>query len=255
MKCPKQYEFRYVDGLIIPPGVALHVGSATHVAVAANLKHKCEHDGQLLPIDSVKDIARDDLSERWDTEDVYLQDDEAERGRDTMKGEAVDMAVSLAEVHAEDLAPEIQPISAAHVERPFVLEVTDLDFDLAGTIDAQEKACIRDTKTAKRTPSQGDVDAETQFTFYAWAASVTDKEDIEFPVPIKVDALVKLKTPKAITIESHRERWQVNALVETIKSYGRLIQAGVFPPNTNGWWCSRKWCGYASRCPYYSGRP
>jgi len=254
MKCPTQYEFRYVKGLVMPPGIALHVGSATHVAVAANLKHKCEHDGQLMPVGAVMELARDNLSERWDIEDVYLQDDEAERGRDTMKGEAIDMAVTLSGLHAEELAPTIQPISAAHIERPFVLEVTELAFDLAGTIDVQEISCIRDTKTAKTTPSQGDVDAETQFTMYAWAASLTGN-GLKFPVQVKVDALVKLKTPKAVVIESRREDWQVNALVESIKSYGRLIQAGLFPPSTNGWWCSRKWCGYASRCPYYSGRP
>ncbi|MEW5876071.1 MAG: PD-(D/E)XK nuclease family protein [Candidatus Zixiibacteriota bacterium] len=254
MRCPKQYEFRYVNGLVIPPGVALHIGSATHDAIAKNLKHKAETGGALLPVSDVQDLARDSVAKRWDSEDVYLQDDEAERGRDTMRAETIDTAVALAALHATELAPIIQPISAAHVERKWVLEIGDLPFDLAGTIDVQESGRIRDTKTAKKTPTQGDVDSNEQFTMYALAASVIDS-DVKPPVDISVDALIKTKQPKSEILQTKRMGWQMRALVETIKSYSILIQAGHFPPNTSGWWCSRTWCGYASRCPFYSGRP
>ena len=99
MRCPAQYEFRYVKGIIVPPAKALHIGTATHKAVAHNLKHKAETFdaggiGHLLKPDIVADIARDTATERVDAEDLWLTDEDAERGRAPIVGEIVDTAVA-----------------------------------------------------------------------------------------------------------------------------------------------------------------
>ena len=49
-RCPKQYEFRYVEGMKIPPGIALIRGKAFHSGVAHNYKQKIE-SAKDLPLD------------------------------------------------------------------------------------------------------------------------------------------------------------------------------------------------------------
>ncbi len=252
MKCPKQYEFRYVDGLIIPPSMALVIGSSTHVSVEHNLKHKARTGGDMLPEDVVTDIARDAVREQIAAEDLWLNDDDAERGRSAIVSEIEETTISLSKLHRSDCAPHITPVSVEGVERKFVIEVEPLQFDLAGKIDVQTDVGPRDTKTAAAKPNIGDLESKEQFTMYALALHVL--EGYKFPMVVGVDALVKTKTPRAHSFETTRDMTHVDAMLATLEIYGRLIKSGVFPPNTTGWWCSRKWCGYANLCKHFSGR-
>lgn len=255
MRCPAQYEFRYVRGIITPPPAYLHIGTATHASVAANLKHKCNSGGQLLPLSVVQDVARDTVRNNVQADGLYLSEDEAGMGPAKVQGDAVDMAVALAKLHHRDLAPHIEPISAEHVERTFVLDVPGLDVDLAGTMDIEETDGIRDTKTPKKRLAQSEADCDEQFTMYALARHVLNgAERTEWPVAVRVDNLVKSAPPALQTVITDRHGWQVDALLAIVRKAAAMVQAGLFPPNTTGWHCSKKWCGYAGQCPYWSGR-
>ena len=63
LSCGEQYRRRYVLKQIRPPGVALHIGSATHKGVEENLKEKAR-SGKLLPLDSVTDAAVESFKNR-----------------------------------------------------------------------------------------------------------------------------------------------------------------------------------------------
>ena len=261
MRCPKQYQFRYVDGIVRPPGIALHVGSSVHEAVADNMRHKAD-SGHLLALGDVKERAAASLRKRWDEEGVWMNEDELARGIENMRGAAVDEAVSLTAQHHREVAPHIKPISAAHVERPFVIR-TKRPYDIAGTFDEVEAADIRDTKTSKQGLQRGDVDSSVQFSIYALAALLDPEigkekghhafEGEPGTVDIKVDVLNK-KTGKSKTMRTQRDMKAIETALSIVDVYWKFVQTGVFPPSTNGWWCSSRWCGWHDQCPFFTGR-
>lgn len=237
---------------IIPPGVALITGIATHKSIEKNLTSKID-TGELLPIQQVKEAAFAEASGLW-SKNVTLQDDEVLDIPRT-KGESIDMAVALSTLHATDLAPKLFPRS---VERKWVIELKNYPYDLAGTIDIEEyiedkennskKTIIRDTKTSAKAPAVNAADISSQLSMYALAIKVVDGE---MPDAIYLDSLVKTKVPKLIIQETTRTNFQLNILMRRIEKAIEVIERGALMPcRSDDWICNPKWCGYFTTCPY-----
>ena len=265
-RCGQQFNFRYIQGIVKPPAIALIVGSATHVSIEKNLRNKMEKK-VLLPDEEVRQAAADDVNRRWQEEGAdlsSLDEDEVGKGEKTIRGEAVDMAVSLSSLHGRELAPSIEPI---HLERKWDVAIDGFPCDLQGTIDVQERVDwlpaqlpdqliapitrIRDTKTRKASPPEGTADKDEQLTMYALAAKVLDGHIPE----LAMDFLVKTKTPKAKTQATHRDQADFEPLLARIAAASRCIETGVFIPCApDHWVCARRWCGYFDMCPMVRGR-
>lgn len=249
-RCGEQYRRRYIEGQILPPGVALLIGTATHSAIEMEMKHKFE-TGLLLPDDQVTEAARDGLNSAWEERGCELTEEEKGRGVNVVKGGAVDTAIALAGVHHKVLAPNINPL---HVERAWVVELDGFPYDLGGRIDLQEKPIntkvgrVRDTKTAGKSPGPNDAHGKQQLTVYATAVKVLDGEYPE----LSVDYLVKGKHPKAVTQETIRDAMDTDVLLRRIEAMCLALEKGVFlPASPEDWWCGPRFCGYADTCKYY----
>lgn len=249
-RCPKQYELRYIDGLIQPPGVALTVGKATDQAVTADLQHKID-SGELLADEAVEEAARDALLLHWDADPPELDEAEKTVGVAKLRGEAVDQTVALARLHHDEIAPDLRPVA---VQKAWRVEIPDSDRDALGFIDVVEATpaggqAIRDTKTAGKSPSAGTADVSLQLTMYALASWAESKA---LPEYLTLDFLVKTKTPKAVVQTTRRAEDQLAALLERMALASAVVKAGVFmPTDPSNWWCSKKFCGYwASACPF-----
>lgn len=253
--CGEQYRRLYVEGERIPPGVSALVGRATDKAVTLNLGHKIKTQ-QLAQIDAVEAAARDTLDHEWATDGVLLQPDEATEGAAKVKGRAIDKAVRLSRLHAITLAPTI---NATAVQRELVADLNlgkmrESDpglperIQLAATEDIEEGDAIRDTKTTGKTPSAGVAEESTQLTTYALMRRVIDGLKV---VPVKLDYLIDLKTPKAAVYESSRTEADYPPLLRRIAMALRAIRAGAFVPvKQNDPMCSPKYCGFYGSCPY-----
>jgi hypothetical protein len=248
LKCGEAFRRRYLCGEKIPPGVAQVVGLAVHKPAEVNLKRKME-TGELLPPEAVADIARDTLNEAWDgPEGVFLPPGSTQ----AIKGESVDKAVRLSRLHATSLAPDIIP---THVERDWSLTLPGYPMDLSGTIDVQQGVTVRDLKTRKVSlPSNGsEIAANQQLTAYALAVYAIDRATL--PITVKIDALVDLKTPKVQTQTSERTVSDFQELHRRLEVAATAIDKGVFlPARPTDWWCSERWCGYWTTCPYAARR-
>ncbi len=55
-RCGVQYEFRYIQGQIMPPGAAQIRGTGVHKGAEHNYRHKIEHKVD-LPTDEVVNVA------------------------------------------------------------------------------------------------------------------------------------------------------------------------------------------------------
>jgi len=249
-RCGVQYEFRYLKKIVRPPAVALIVGSATHKSIDENLSFKRDHK-KLLTQEVVQAIARDDVNKRWEAEGVFLDEEEKSQGEANVRGEAVDTAVTLAQLHHTALAPDIHPL---HVERKWVLEINDFPFDLAGTLDIQEVIQVggnlRDTKTSSKSPPANAADTSDQLTCYSLAIYKLDG----YEPPCHLDYLVKTKTPKAVSQESKRTNEDYEVFLNRVAAAGNAIEKGVFiPAPQDSWSCSLKFCGFADQCKYFRG--
>jgi hypothetical protein len=243
-KCGEQFRRVYIERERIPPGVALIVGTATHKSVARNLESKIKTDA-LLSIEEVKNTARDSLCQEWES-GIKLDEEEMKAGIKQVKADAIDKAVRLSALHATKAAPALYP---THVERSWKIELPGYPLDLVGTLDIQEGgASVRDTKTSGKTPAKTIADESLQLTAYALATKVIDGKAVE---SVKLDYLVDNATPEYKPFASTRDDDDFRNLLLRIERATVAIEKGVFiPARETDWWCSKKWCGFHSSCPF-----
>jgi putative RecB family exonuclease len=246
LRCPKQYEHRYVDGIVAPPGVALIVGKGTHRANASDLLAKMD-SGSLLSSDEVKAIAADATKREWEAQDVALDDDERAQGADAVKGEAVDRSVTLASLYHENIAPTVEPTG---IEEPFTVQLPSVVHELTGYIDVNTATRIRDCKTTGKTPEAEAADKSLQLTGYIWAD--WERSGRTTMKTGALDHLVTLKkSAKAITQETTRTEEDFSRLHARLDIAAETINSGLFAPCDPGQWCcSPKWCGYWNHCEF-----
>jgi hypothetical protein len=238
-RCGLQYDFRYIQKIIAPPGVQLVIGKGTHAAIEKDLVNK-QQWGTLLPDDSIADYAADAARAAWDEDEPVLQEGDPD------KGGVVDVAVSLAQLHHKQVAPGIDPVA---IERGFVLEIEGFPYDLMGFVDIEEPGRIRDTKTSSKSPPADAAEQSDQLTLYHLEAVTRGLP----PPMVQLDYLVKTKVPKAVSLSSVRGPEDHARFLRRVEVAARVIEAGSFQPAApDSWACSQKWCGYWDRCAFGS---
>lgn len=240
--CAKRYEFRYIEGIKSPPGVALVLGKGGHQAVEADLRAKMA-TGSLLAAEDVAQRAAEAVRAEWEKEPPDLSEEEREEGAAKVLGRTVDSAVSLAGLHHREAAPEIQPTA---VEAGFRLELDGFPFDIIGFKDVEEANRIRDTKFKGKSPPADAADKSMQLTLYH-LESATRGLDVE----VQLDCLVANQRPKYVPLRSRRTTEDHARLLRRVEIATRQIQSGIFPPtDPTSWACSPRWCGYWDRCDF-----
>ena len=244
-RCQMQYEFRYIEGIRRAPGISLIRGHGVHLVIEADLKSKLS-TGNLLPDDQIPDLARDAVNNKWDN-GVSLTSKDKRIPEPELRGRTVDSAVALATLHHGEVAPLINPVPGG-VERSVRIAAPNYPFDLLGIIDIQEPRCVRDTKTATKSPPKDAADVNVAMTFYSLAVKIIDGKA---PATLRLDYLVETKTPKVVPQFSTRGPAEWQALLRRIEHIGRAIAAGIFTPcSPDAWCCSEAWCGYWDMCPF-----
>jgi PD-(D/E)XK nuclease superfamily len=272
--CAAQWRFAYKEKLKRPPGSALKVGAHYHETVARNYKQKATSQKD-LPLDEQTDYFR----QAWkdDAEMSEVKWDEGETS-DAVK----EVGTGLVAAHHRSIAPKVTPQSEATVEeeirqlivkpvggksqifnlsgswreagqqgeRIFEKELSDHELEYAylfdSIIDITDSAgVVRENKTAARMMSQADADKLIDLSQYAVAKRIqTGKVE----TGLAVDIAIKNKNPKAETVTTQRSIEQIRFHLDRIGHMSRSINAESFPPNTDWWGCSPKYCGYWSIC-------
>ena len=244
-KCGVQYEKRYIKRIASPFGISLYVGDAVDYAVTLNLESKMQ-TGDLLPMEAVEEAASRKYDRRVsEAEEIALKDDEKEIGRDAAIAQGRSKAIRLANLHAIELAPSINP---THLQRSLNLELPGYPFDIGGVLDIQEADCVRDTKTAGKSPTKTIADTSDQLTVYGMLVLFNDGA---IPPRLCLDYLVDNKKPIAKSIYTERTEDDFNVLLRRIDVACRSIESGIFlPARQSDWWCSESACGYWNQCEY-----
>src|SRR5665647_2351626 len=108
LRCPHQFESRYLWGEIIPPGIAARRGSATHKAAQINHEQKM-HSQEDLPVGDLEDAAWDHYVKLIKDEGVFIPKDQIAE-KDSLLAKGLDAAIRLTKLYRVSLAPAIHPL-------------------------------------------------------------------------------------------------------------------------------------------------
>ena len=247
-RCPEQYRRRYLENEIIPPGISMARGVGVHQGAKVNFKQK-KDSHEDLPEQDIIDASvagYEAILKRG----IQLTEDEESRGYDAVVGETKDTVVGLAHLFAGEVAPQYQPV---YVEERHRIVVPNATHDLVAIMDlADEFGRVVDLKTSGKSKSQRDVDGSEQLSFYALVFKALTGD---LPSEVRLEVLVE--TPKTHkrsrqTLVGARTSGDLIALVNRINAMLKALEAGVFMPRTEGWWCDSRWCGYWRSCRFIS---
>jgi len=136
------------------------------------------------------------------------------------------------------------------VEVGFSFEVPGIPVPVIGYIDLLEEEVesktliVTDFKTAARNFSAGEIDQNMQMTVYDLAVRSNGYSD--WDILLRLDCLIKTKTPKFDQHYSIRTEYDRKRLIKKFQNVWEGINKGVFIPNDTSWKC--KGCAYKSAC-------
>lgn len=242
-RCAKQFEFRYIEKMILPPGIAARRGSAVHRTADDNYKNKII-TGQDKPLEEMQETTRDEYVRLVRDKGVFISKKKAP-GKDEQKkliDEGLDQAISATVVFHDEIAPSTIPKMS---EENFTADV-GLPLQLGGTVDLIDSDDrIVDLKVMKR-KNQAWADSEIQPTFYSVLYQARfDK----WPKAFLYDLIIPNKKMVHDQLETKRNDEDVKRLFARIEIFLRALEKGLFPPADPGHWiCSSDYCGYHQIC-------
>jgi hypothetical protein len=145
LRCPRQYEYRYVRGLKVPPSGAMVQSRVWHQTVEFNYRQKIHSD---------RDLALGEMQEFFVTEfDAALASEEVAFEPGEKPGKLKDQGTAIVAAHHRTIAPAVRPLL---VEERFTVNLgEDFPFDLVGVWDVIERdGTITDNKAYSKTPQQ-----------------------------------------------------------------------------------------------------
>lgn len=235
LRCWKQYEFRVIKGLIMPPSVALCEGKSVHRALEVG------HKEQAKSSNVSAEVMCDAFVETWKTskEEADWSTDEEGLGPAGIEKRGLELIKTYHRVQLPRIATRIIN-ETPQVETPFLFLLDDVPIlgviDLIG--DINEKTFIIDHKVVARKKSKDEIGKDIQLLIYSLYTKLTQGG---------FNCLVKTKNEVTfIEDEIPQEHgWLIDLLHDVI----RTIKTGVFPRTHPGnWWCSPRFCGYYNLC-------
>jgi len=163
-RCPRQFKYRYMDGIIIPPGIAARIGSGLHKGAEVNHKAKVVTYKD-EPLSVCQDAGRDEYVRLVKDYGVFFPPDEKGTAKKQLI-EGVDTTTGLIKVYHKKLAPTIQP---RLVEERISFEDPDIPIPLEGTIDLLAEpgsGWLADIKSAAKKWSESKAKGDIQITLY-----------------------------------------------------------------------------------------
>lgn len=237
--CARSWRYRYIDKVETPKSASLVFGSAFHNAIEEHLRSQCKGE----PTDILSK-----WQHAWQTECASPAIDWGDSTPEQLSNDGLRMLS-----HKETLAAlgKLQPLvenGEPVIERRIELRVPGVPVPIIGYIDMIDAVGIpHDFKTSARAWTLDKLDGELQPLFYI--AAMAQAGSLLNPMrQFRHVVFVKTKTPQVQVLEAMHSAGELLWLLDMIRSVWRGIEAGAYPPNTNSWKCSAKWCECWQRC-------
>jgi hypothetical protein len=227
LRCPAQYNFRYVRDIKIPPNMNL-VEGITHHQVQEYNNNQYVETNEFVEEDILSDCFVHNLSVNMEE----IQDKKEKENKDEVIQRGTKLISDYCNYYRDLFIPIKKP------EQRIEIRISDIPFVLVTDIVSSEG--VFDYKVVGRQKSKTDVDRDFQLTAYSYSEGNKNVGFISF---------VKTKQPKIDVINSRRDESHYNDMKEIVRGVANGIKKGVFPrcdPLTT--LCSPKFCGYWSMC-------
>ena len=247
--CPRQYEFRYIEGRIIPPNAALAVGSMTHRTLETYYRDAMTSAVRLSP-DQAGELSVTVL-------DDWVRDNEHAMSADDVEG-ARRLLPDAVSAYVRNIGSRLRPLAVEEEVRvTMACGVPMLAYiDLRCTPLDAEGERLADYKVTSRKLSMRDLSDSLQFNIYALLTGVSD---IEIHNIVKTRGKPASKpsfqdgvTDYASNLRTLRHSFdgsQAAHFERLVEAAARLITSGVFMPcDPMAWNCTPEWCGYWKLC-------
>lgn len=232
LRCPKQYEFRYIYGLRRPGSHFLLMGSSYHAALEHNFRTKIA-SGRDAPMDEVLDAFAEDFETRREAEEYEF--------KDATPGEAKDTGIRATRLYREARAPFLSPIL---VEDEFEISVGS-GLTLSGKRDLITETEIIDHKLTRKAWTTGKEHADLQPSAYLLSAMEEGLPQRSFVFHVNVTRSSPIVEDRRTT----RSEEELKAYRHLLMDAARLIEGGIFLPcDPTNWLCGPEWCGYYDIC-------
>ena len=249
-RCGMQFYFRYLADLIIPPAARAAWGGAGHATMQHHFDRK-EQRGIDVPLHKLTDVFSDTLDNRFVGVEPRHYGDRTPKRK--LKGKLKDSGIRMLTMFHAKIAPRIRPrkggVEAAiqytvRAEGEQVRVVTHMDVVTARGLVIDHKwtgKTPEDTATVLDNGHQG-------VAYYLAHQKLTGRK----PREVRFDYYVDLKRGPRYAPRSYKSaKWRVNRFFRRLDYMQKAIRSGNFHPAAPGaWWCSKRWCGYWSRCKY-----
>lgn len=261
LKCPRQYEFRYVKGLTKPANKSLALGSVTHEAFETYYQDYLITNERFTGKE-LAELTLDVIIPEWVGNN--------ETTMDTADLNDINKVVpDIVENYADKVGAYITPVSTEQ-EVLFTLECgvpMKAYIDLV-RVRGEDGRGIVDYKTSNKAWTLSRLQNSLQFMLYSYATGIPDVQIQNIVVPGKGRKVVmqdsafrvndSVNTQGSYTYDvgtsfhvfGHAfESNQKQYLESLIESCARLITSGIFTPcGPDNWWCSPAWCDYWPLC-------
>lgn len=253
LMCGRRYWYDRIVKVPFLTTSALFFGSRCHDAEEFNYRQKIQSDVD-LPVEQVVEF----FINAWDTqignEEVRFEPNESS---ETLRA----IGESVIRAHMKDIAPSIHPLYVEYPPRvgadtqrislgdnfPFtfqghfdIVERDPENPELPGGFSDHKHYAARKARTF-----DVDIHDDDQYTVYALMYRILFGR-----VEKSIHANVVTKDAKAIArrVPTKRDEERIRWFLGTIEEAGRSIDAGIYVPRDNGWWCSQKWCAHWGLC-------
>lgn len=228
LRCPRQWEYRYVKGVWVPTNGNLLLGSCYHDILEMNFRQK---------IESGRDYALSDWVDMFHDHWPYLVKENVPIDWGTYSPDSYrDLGVKMVAEYCRTIAPLIQPVE---VEATYNTEIAGVGFTCR--IDLiQDNGVVIDHKTSARRYTQDDVNKDIQASASAFV--------LERPITFENHVAVKSSSPKIQIVQTERTQEDIDWWVGMAARIVIQMKTGVAPPNPGGWWCGPRYCGNYEDC-------
>lgn len=253
--CELRWYYKNIEGLRLPPGGALAIGSAIHKGAGAF--DQAALDAKPIPVAEATQIAAEFIDNPT-TEDgrpeEYIYD------ADAPKGKVKDVSVKLTAKYCGEVAP-VQRYAGVEL-RCNALDVTTPEgtIRMTGTTDriravSVDEWGIADLKSGQRAVGADGVAVTKGHGLQLGAYTLMSEQQTGKPLgaatiiglqtagPMRI-GLGKVSDPKAALVGTEKMPGMIEIFAATVKR-------GIFKPNPKSMTCSKDYCPGYSRCIYH----
>lgn len=238
LTCAKQYEYRYIHNLVIPPGIEAIKGTSIHNSLEFLFKSKMEK----------KDINEKELMDKL----IFYHDENTKKYDYKYEGNEKDkdikILLAVGKKYYDTMFHNIIPIATeyeltGHIDgvpmKGYIDLIRENDKTTEGFI--QNKSVVVDYKTSTKKWSQNKLDKNMQFNIYSIMLN-TPNIEVQNILLTQKAPIHTLRT--VLNNENNKKH-----IKSCIKDVAASISKGNFPRcSPESWCCNNTWCGYYDKC-------